>query len=637
LQIDPEDEVEPSHPSLALGTADAAHREESTKIESPNGRVKTAPPRPPTRPPPLPKTLDDPDDRLGSTLGSYKVLELLGKGGMGYVYRAEHVKLAREVAIKLLRSDYARRRDAVARFIQEARTVNRIRHRNIVDVPDIVELGDGTTFIVMEFLRGMSLGKWARTGIELPRALAVLIQICDGLAAAHAVSVVHRDLKPDNVIVVPTDDGAELVKLLDFGVAKLLNRDDEDIGFQTAAGSVIGTPAYMSPEQAGGMEIDHRSDIYSLGAIMYELFCGQPMFRGRSFGEYVRKHLTEAPVRPRLTPAGADIDERLEAAILKCLEKEPNDRFHQIVELRDALLTILGSMETHPPSFASLTASGLRPPPTLPSVPAIPRAPTPTSGPQAAQLHPSSGHYLQYSQYSQVTGLPPPTLPPPTPWWVWFAGGAVAVGLGIGAAVWYAGRTTPPEAPAQPVTTPAAVVTQPAQPVVTQPVVPAKPTQVELRFDSLPSGGVFADGRSAELCKTPCSFNLDLADGGSADKRTFIVRADGYVDGVVVVDLAAAQREFTVRLEQREVAVPERPITGTKTGTKTKTASGTKTKTTGTTKAVETGTGPRPDTGALINPDAEDPTGKKPDVKPKKKTDDELDPSHTLDPFRKRP
>src|SRR4029434_2023929 len=123
--------------------------------------------------------------------------------------------------------------------------------------------------------------------------------------------------KPDNVIIVPTSDGAELVKLLDFGVAKLLNRDDEDVGFQTAAGSVIGTPAYMSPEQAGGMEIDARSDIYSLGAIMYELFCGQPMFRGRSFGEYVRKHLTELPTLPRATPGGAQIDPRLEAAILQ--------------------------------------------------------------------------------------------------------------------------------------------------------------------------------------------------------------------------------------------------------------------------------------------------------------------------------
>ncbi len=128
------------------------------------------------------------------------------------MFRAEHIKLGREVAIKLLRPDYAKRKDAIARFFQEARTVNRMRHRNIVDVPDVVELDDGPTFIVMELLAGISLGKWARSGVDLPRALAVLVQICDGLGAAHAVGVIHRDLKPDNVMVVPTSDGAELVE-----------------------------------------------------------------------------------------------------------------------------------------------------------------------------------------------------------------------------------------------------------------------------------------------------------------------------------------------------------------------------------------------------------------------------------------
>src|SRR4029077_21155491 len=169
-----------------------------------------------------------------------------------------------------------------------------------------------------------------------------LVQICDGLAAAHELGVIHRDLKPDNVIVVPTSDGAELVKLLDFGVAKLVNRDDEDVGFQTAAGSVIGTPAYMSPEQAGGMVVDPRSDIYSLGAIMYELFAGQPMFRGRSFGEYVRKHLTEMPPLPSQTEGAANIDPRLEATFRRAVAREPDERYGHILELPDALLHLFG-------------------------------------------------------------------------------------------------------------------------------------------------------------------------------------------------------------------------------------------------------------------------------------------------------
>jgi serine/threonine protein kinase len=427
LQIDissaPPDDRD-SHPSLAMGTSDVS-REDRTKIESPSGRNKTPQPKSPTKPPPTPaRSADDPENRLGQVLGAYKLHELLGKGGMGYVYRAEHAKLGREVALKLLRGDYAKRRDAVLRFFQEAKTVNRVRHRNIVDVTDFVELEDGTTFIIMEFLRGQSLGKWARTGIDLPRALAVLVQICDGLGAAHAVGVVHRDLKPDNVIVVPTSDGAEMVKLLDFGVAKLLNRDDEDIGFQTAAGSVIGTPAYMSPEQAGGMIVDHRSDIYSLGAIMYELFCGQPMFRGRSFGEYVRKHLTENPVPPRQTANGAGIDPALEALILRCLAKDANERFSHILELRDGLLHLLGGHETQPPSYAALAHSSIRPPMSqlsqllpphvlpLPAPGMVTTIPTP---PSASQLSQISGMPSIYSQYSLPETAPPPE--PATPWW----------------------------------------------------------------------------------------------------------------------------------------------------------------------------------------------------------------------------
>jgi serine/threonine-protein kinase len=550
-----------AHPSLALGTHEAGRdaRTRLTSAESPNARVRTPTPAR-VGPPPLPRpgTSDEPE-RVGSVLGSYKVHEMLGRGGMGFVYRAEHVKLGREVALKLLRSDYARRRDAVARFFQEARTVNRVRHRNIVDVTDFVELDDGTTFIIMEFLRGGSLGKWARTGIDLPRALAVLVQICDGLGAAHEVGVIHRDLKPDNVIVVPTSDGAELVKLLDFGVAKLLNRDDEDLGFQTAAGSVIGTPAYMSPEQAGGMAVDARSDIYSLGAIMYELFCGQPMFRGRSFGEYVRKHLTEMPVPPRSTPGGGQIDPRLEALIMKCLEKDPFQRFANIHELRDALLTMLGGMETHLPGLASLSGSGVRANANV--GPSVSLAPLPQLAAVALQLPllptqapPLSGSHASQQAYGSHT-VPPTGVQPPSPWWVWFVGGLVAVGLGIGAAVWYAARADLPAALSTPAVASKPPVEQPAP--IAEPIATAAPTPVEVRFDSTPPGAVFADGSASELCRTPCTYNIDPGDGGSPDQRRYVVRADGFQDGSIVVDLKGSQRSFAVTLETREEPVAE--------------------------------------------------------------------------------
>jgi len=557
------------HDSPAL-LAHGTHNRPVTSIESPAARAKTPPPVSAAHR----RGGDDAEDYLDAVLGSYRVLEVLGKGGMGYVFRAEHVKLGREVALKLLRSDYASRRDAVSRFFQEARTVNRVRHRNIVDVTDFVELDDGTTYIVMELLTGTSLGAWSQTGVDLPRALAVLVQICDGLAAAHQVGVIHRDLKPDNVIVVPTGDGGELVKLLDFGVAKLVNRDDEDVGFQTAAGSVIGTPAYMSPEQAGGMLIDARSDIYSLGAIMYELFCGQPMFRGRSFGEYVRKHLTEMPVPPHATPGGAGIDPQLEALILRSLDKDPEQRFAHISELRDALLHLLGGADgrldpggTYPPPLAAPGATGPRALPVmLPALQPVPNTQhshgSQVSGASGVVVGQASGGYLPPLTLSGEYSLPPPPRPRrAAPWWLWFAGSGAAVGIGIAAAVWYAGRAepslvprTPPIAAAAATPTPAPPPAEPAAaapPPVAAPA--ARPALVEVRFDSLPSGSVYAEGGATELCRTPCTFDIDLSDGGPADRRAFVVRRTGYVDSPVTVDLTGTQREFQVMLQHAAV------------------------------------------------------------------------------------
>ncbi|HET7505009.1 MAG TPA: protein kinase [Kofleriaceae bacterium] len=571
LDVEPGEAESPAE--LAFGT----HNRRHTHVDSPGAR------RSASAPGALPARAADAsggdDDLLGAVLGSYRLLELLGKGGMGHVYRAEHVKLGREVALKLLRRDYASRRDAVARFFQEARTVNRVRHHNIVDVTDFVELDDGTTYIIMELLTGESLGAWARGVIDLPRALAVLVQICDGLGAAHEVGVVHRDLKPDNVIVVPTPDGAELVKLLDFGVAKLLNRDDEDEVFQTAAGTVIGTPAYMSPEQAGGMEIDARSDIYSLGAIMYELFCGQPAFRGRSFGELVRKHLTETPVPPRQTPGGEAIAPALEAVILRCLDKDPDQRFATTGELRDALLHLLVGAGA---SAAVTTAAG----------------PDPLAAPNATST--------QYAPHTTTTGdaLVGDDAPlRSTRWWPWLAAAALAVGLGAGAEVWHAAHDAPdarpvPGAPpsgapatrarvAAPVIAPAGGPSTtavspvpPASPSGTPSAAGSSPTSgagptagsgavsgagptagsgaVEVRLDSQPSGAVFAAGQPRELCRTPCTVQIDLADGGPTDQRAYVVKRAGYADGEIRIDLTAERRDYHVVL-RRDLAPAPRP------------------------------------------------------------------------------
>ena len=623
LQLEIPDAERDSHPSLAVGTRGDEH----TKVESPAARnnPSSRPERASSVPPPLPRNLDDPELRLDQVLGTYRLMELLGKGGMGYVYRAEHTKLGREVALKLLRADYARRRDAVSRFFQEAKTVNRVRHRNIVDVTDFVELDDGTTFIIMELLRGSSLGKWSRSGVDLPRALAVLVQICDGLGAAHAVGVIHRDLKPDNVIVVPTSDGAELVKLLDFGVAKLVNRDDEDVGFQTQAGSVIGTPAYMSPEQAGGMAVDQRSDIYSLGAIMYELFCGQPLFRGRSFGEYVRKHLTESPMPPRQTKGGENIDPQLEALIMRCLGKEPEQRFGHILELRDGLLHMLGA-DMHmgamqPPSGLYRQVPTVLAPQQLP--PHLLPLPAPAPGMTTTVPTPPPGPGMQHisSQVSQPVlayGYSAVAAPARTRPWGWFVGGACAVGLGVAAALFYVHT----HGDAAPATQQAVVMTPTVEPAPPE-TPPQKPRQIELRFDSLPSAGVYAEGHSAELCRTPCAFNVDLADGEATDHRNFVVRSEGYLDKTLAVDLGAAQREFRVTLERdptnRIGAVDPQPEHKHPAG-KVK-------------KPVVKGDAKTP---AVVEdkPIVRDDALEKPD-KPEHKADPIIDPTDTHDPFKK--
>ncbi len=586
----------------AMGTRDVPPPADDTRIESPNARTRT--PARKSVPPPTPRPNDRVDDRVGQVLGAYRLLELIGKGGMGFVYRAEHVRLGREVALKVLRADYAKRRDAVARFFQEARTVNRIRHRNIVDVTDFIELDDGTTYIIMELLRGRSLGQWARSGggnIELPRALALLIQICDGLAAAHAVGVIHRDLKPDNLIVVATADGAEQIKLLDFGVAKLINRDDEDVGLETAAGSVIGTPAYMSPEQAGGLVIDHRADIYSLGAIMYEMFCGQPLFRGRSFGEYVRKHLNEQPIPPRETIGGGNIDDRLEAVLMRCLQKDAGRRHQTVEDLRDDLLHLLGGIETHEHTIDPRTRGRMPlPHPRTPhghsgsgrasrdgdhgpdsrdsrdgvgsrdsrdsrdsrgSRDGVGSLTMPPPGPDTlARLGLASGGYASQPGHgsarrdlgpaASLTGSQRGPEPRGSRAWV-FAGASVAL---AGAAVVAVAVLTAGAAPADGPTA------QPATPAMLS-ITPMGPTSpraalVEVRIDASPGATVFAAGSSAALCAAPCALVIDPADGGSIDRRDFLVRKPGYLDQPFSIDLAHPPTGVPIELVPLEVATP---------------------------------------------------------------------------------
>jgi len=274
--------------------------------------------------------------RLGTVLGSYRIVAELGAGAMGRVYRARHVRLGREVAIKVLNPEHAARRDVVERFFREARVANEIDHPHIVEVTDFVE-APGRAYLVMELLEGRSLRDLVRDRGAYPsiaRLRTILAQVCEALHAAHGKGVIHRDLKPDNVFVVERG-GADFAKVLDFGVAKLADPEDHKA---TTAGMILGTPSYMSPEQALGREVDGRTDVWAAGAVLHELLSGVVPFQARSFVELAMaiRERPPAPL-PERTPGGERIPPDVAAIVARCLEKRAADRFATMGELAGAL------------------------------------------------------------------------------------------------------------------------------------------------------------------------------------------------------------------------------------------------------------------------------------------------------------
>jgi serine/threonine-protein kinase len=287
--------------------------------------------------------------RVGERVGPYLIERLLGEGTGGRVFEVVHEKLGRRAALKLLDAAHAARPSARARLFAEALSINRINHPHIVEVTDIVETEDHAG-LVMELLEGVSLGAAMREGPLPPeRFLPILAEVCEALAAAHGAGFVHRDLKPENVFLCERHGAADFVKLLDFGVAAPLPARTASASSgerpRTATsstsgvrrGAFVGTPAYASPEQAGGLPVDHTTDLYAVGVMLYELACGNLPFEGWSAGELLIQHLS-SPV-PRLPPAmcATPLGRALDAIVQGCMAKEPLDRFSSAAELAEKL------------------------------------------------------------------------------------------------------------------------------------------------------------------------------------------------------------------------------------------------------------------------------------------------------------
>lgn len=441
---------------------------------------------------------EDPPPPPGTRLGSYRLDRLVGEGGMGWVFAAEHVKLGRRVAIKMLRARFAADRLAVRRFFDEARAVNRIRHPGLIEITDFVE-GDGANYYVMELLEGRSVADLLEDGpLPVERIVEIGVPACEALSAVHQAGIVHRDLKPHNLFVVEGSGPVARVKVLDFGVAKLNGLEGPLAEAKTAAGAIVGTPEYMAPEQAAGRKVDARSDVYAFGVMLYEMATGRRPFIAESFGEYLLSHMTVEPVPPSEV-APQPLPRALEDLILRCLAKRPEDRPQTLREVGDALRQLL---------FGYLAED---------------TSPEDTSPTRRAPAAPA-----ERPRRLRVAAV---------------AFALTLAGTAVGASAWMAARgdeeserasTSAPEG-AAPEGAPLdeAAIVAPAE--------PQAPAQVEIHFASEPAGASVIDDETGELLgSTPFSLRFERAgearnirfeaEGRRAERRALTLDADARVE-----------------------------------------------------------------------------------------------------------
>ena len=491
------------------------------------------------------------DDLIGRTIGSYRVDRLLGKGGMGSVYLGTHPVIGSRVAIKFLHPQFSHDEKIVDRFFNEARAVNVIGHDNILKILDLNVTDDQRHYFVMEFLHGRPLQALIKHNVPVPLDVAgpILVQVCDALEAAHRRGIVHRDLKPDNVYLISMKGKKNFVKVVDFGIARVTDDAGSSTG-KTQTGMVMGTPAYMSPEQGSGAsnKIDGRSDIYSLGVMMFQLGTGRLPFPGANFGEVLIGHLQTPPPQPRsLNPA---LPEAYEAVILKCLQKKQEDRYASMKELKhalDACMDKLGISKELPhadDSDAQMPPVDAKPP----SFPGVKRTPGRVTGPGSRQrvsnpnVKPGTSRPLQRTGTPMARASQPPTQLTPVPRQgrsALYAGIAAVVIAAAGAGAFLVLRGEP-----RPVPSPAAV--RAATPVKTD----DGPVFLSVVSDPLDGVVVVATWKGGEKKgEAP----LSLEDVPRNAKVHFEFRKAGYLD--YAMDVIADQPQ-TVQAQLKPAPAP---------------------------------------------------------------------------------
>jgi serine/threonine-protein kinase len=312
--------------------------------------------------------------------GKYEILSKLGEGGMGAVFKARHVHFGDIWALKVVAERLLQEPGFLQRFRSEALIMRALNHPNDVRVQDYDETEDGRPFTVMEYVEGTRMDKLvpAGTQMDMARAVNLVMQVCDGLGAAHKLGIIHRDVKPANIMVCQDAQGREVAKILDYGVAKVKEQGQLYQAAKTQAGVMIGTPAYMSPEQVKGIpsdQLDGRVDLYAAGIILYELLCGRGPFVEKKPVMMLMAHAGTPPPDPK--QFRKDLSPALSAAILKALEKDPAKRYVNAEEMRNTLAAALGGA----PAVAAAAAAAA-------PAPAAPAAPAPATAPPAAPAPP---------------------------------------------------------------------------------------------------------------------------------------------------------------------------------------------------------------------------------------------------------